>query len=1296
MQHHKDGAETLTNALNSLFHPLVHTIYQHRGFITTFAGDAITALFPVETSIAESVQYALRAAYTIQHFFAEQGTIHTRYGTIDLGAKVGIGAGSVAWHILGAAPSTHQSDVLRAYIFRGEAIHTSAYAEQQATRGTILIHQRVWPWLPPQTQTTAVNDCYQITAIPPLGPPPVSPLPTATSADIAPFVPARVIAQANSAARGEFRQVAVAFLSFDEEVDKKTLNTFVTLVLNLTHTYEGFLNKLDTGDKGGVMLLLFGAPLAHENDPERAATMLLSLREQASGVRWRAGLTFGLVYAGMIGGAERCEYTAIGDTVNLSARLMMAAPWGDIWVGASIARSLRLQGYQLEPLVPRSLKGKQAQVTAERLIRQSPDEATAHFAEGVLVGRDDALQQAAEWISPIFRGRPAGVLLVYGEAGVGKSRFVHTLRQRITEVLRLQWFVSTPDAMVRQSLNPFKAFLRTYFGQSPDRSTSENEAYFTAILDGVLVELAKLPDRPPPTHPATIASELDRTRSFLGALLDLFWPGSLYEQLEPELRFENTLQAIIALLQAESLFQPVIFQIEDMHVLDSDSHTLVTNLSRTMQHFPFALVGTSRYRDDRGRGALVLDARVPQLGLPLAPLGQQHVLECATHMLDGIVPDDLVAFLQEKTGGNPFFVEQLLLDLRARGALTRASDSTWVLHPSESSDLPLSITALLMARLDCLEPDVRHVVQTAAVLGREFAICVLLHMIQHEGRQVVASIQTAQAEHIWSAVSESRYVFLHALMRDAAYDMQLRAHLRDMHAGAAAAIESLYAIDLAHHYAELFYHYGQAEDHQHEYYYAYRAGEQAITQFANHEAMTYLNRALELTPAGADSERYALRLLREQVSDRLGERDAQSHDLEALVALARHLGDPERQAEVALRQANYATVMGNYAAAVQAAQQTITLAQTLSHQAAGYLQWGRALLYQGENAESRRRLEQALLLARQAGDQGLEAESLRQIGSVAYYQGDYTTARAFDQQALTLFRNLQDRLGEAKTLDALGSDATEDGDYTEAAMAFEQARALYQAIGVRWDMGVVLGNIGQLFRAQGEYDRALAAYQQGLAICQTTADRNGEGWFYGNIGWVLLDLGSYTESEAAFQQARHICRAIGAQGDEQWVCTGMALLAALRGDYPAASAYAHQILATSQGSGERSTEGDAWMGLGHALAGQSLWVEAQDAYQHALDIWCELEQTSRAYEARAGIVRMLLARGYPAEARAQGEMILPYLAPETLAGTDEPFRIYHTCYEVLQASGDREGAAAVLHNACCKISFRTRHNYCVK
>ena len=756
MQYQKDGAEILTDALNRVFGPLVTRVYERGGMITTFAGDAFTAVFPLENEAEDASDVALRLAlmaFDIQEFFAQHGELTTKYGEFTLGIKVGLGLGEASWGIVGEAGRY-------TYFFRGPAIDAATGAEHHAGQGDIVASASIWPHLVAVTRAEARAGHHILREI---APPdrvvldaPASVLPAQDRQTLTPFVLDAALDMVASGARAEFRQVANVFISFDlpelPAQAEATLNAFVSQVMSTALEYGGYFNKLDFGDKGAVMLILFGAPVGHENDVERAANFLLTLRDLTTDaafadLRWRAGLTYGMVYAGILGGEARCEYTAIANVVNFASRLMSRAQWGQILVSEA---GTNLPNIDVVHIGDFKYKGFAAPRPTYQLLQRAIH--TEGFFEQPLVGRGRELQHLLAAAEPLFAGQCAGVAYIYGEAGIGKSHLAYVLRQELQRHHPIKTFLGQTDQILRQAFNPFTYFFKRYFDQSPEASSDENKARFTARLDRLIARLRSLSgdEVTGSQAPHALAEELDRTRSVLGALLGLYWPASLYESLDSNLRYQNTLMAIKSLLLAESCFQPVLLKIEDLQWLDEASSEALTVLFRNLPQAPIFVVVTSRYKDDGGKPTLAFPATASVTSVDLNVLAAANLRHLAEVLLGGPVSDDLVELLAQRTQANPFFAQQFLYYFRENDLLTRTSQGAWTMKAQIPADMPTTINAILIARIDRLSQEVKDVVKAAAILGREFDDRVLAQMLASD---VSSEVQTAEQEQIWSPVS---------------------------------------------------------------------------------------------------------------------------------------------------------------------------------------------------------------------------------------------------------------------------------------------------------------------------------------------------------------------------------------------------------------------------------------------------------------------------------------------------------------------------------------------------------------
>jgi tetratricopeptide (TPR) repeat protein len=404
---------------------------------------------------------------------------------------------------------------------------------------------------------------------------------------------------------------------------------------------------------------------------------------------------------------------------------------------------------------------------------------------------------------------------------------------------------------------------------------------------------------------------------------------------------------------------------------------------------------------------------------------------------------------------------------------------------------------------------------------------------------------------------------------------------------------------------------------------------------------------------------------------------------------------PERDAQVILgrllaEQARFLNKRGLYSQAVTAACAAIDLAQATQSadlEAAGHVQWGMALWNLGNCEAARPPLEQALVLAQTAQLHQVEADSLYNLGFVCWHLGDYAGARGHFERALNLYRAIGDRQGESASLNRLGTISHDQHDYVGGRTYCEQALRICREIGERHGESITLGNLGLACNQQGDYAGARACYEQALRITREMGDRRNEGIILVNLGYAFNQQGDYDRAGAYYEQSLRIYREIGDRQSECLALSCLGLLAHQLGNDKVAREYGRQAVLIAQEIGNRRVEGYALTRLGHALTGLGHLDEAAEVYRRALALRQELGQTNLVMESLAGLARVALAQRNLPRAQTCVEEILNHLAVNSLDGTDEPFRVYLTCYRVLRANRDPR-AQAILDTACCLLQER--------
>ena len=671
---------------------------------------------------------------------------------------------------------------------------------------------------------------------------PASPLDYSQPKSYTPKFLAEKILTTRSSIEGERKLVTVLFAdvanftALSEKIDPEEIHGIMDgcfkILMDEVHRYEGTINQF-TGD--GIMAL-FGAPVAHEDHAVRACYAALSIQsalrgygdklEKERGVdfKMRIGLNSGPVIVGSIGDDLRMDYTAIGDTINLAARVEQAAGPGEVWVSQETRSFIR--GYFREESVGEiPLKGKSHLQHLYRVISDLPEVRTrfaAGLAKGMtsLVGRRpevEALRSAYERV----KGGEAQVVDVVGEAGVGKSRLLYEFRKDVgTDVAFLTGFCVPFGRNI--NFLPVIDVVKAAFG----------------IVEGMSEE--EVGNRITERGRNGLASMVPFYRNLLSLKVDD--PG--FNALNPEGRKFGTFEAVKNLLLSMSEENPLVIFLEDIHWIDKISEEFFTYFSHCIQGHRILMI--SAYRPE-GVPPWAQGTHYQRLGVETLSFDASVLL--VRNILGGLSLDPpLEEKIVEKTGGNPFFVEEIVRDLVDRGDLVKSGDRYIGNRPLHQLEIPDTVQGVLAARMDRLSEDLKQTMQVASVIGRDFAFRILKSIMElgEELRGRLTSLVGLEILYEKTLYPELEYIFKHALTQEVAYESLLKKRRQEIHCRIAQTIEELYADRLPEHYELLAYHYARSGQVEKAIEYLLLAGEKSNQSMAAQAACGFFRHALEL------------------------------------------------------------------------------------------------------------------------------------------------------------------------------------------------------------------------------------------------------------------------------------------------------------------------------------------------------------------------------------------------------------------------------------------------------------------
>ena len=1214
------GAEALAGLMRDIFDPVVASIFEFGGAIVGFAGDGIMTLFPVRDDERATSLRALAASQVIQQRLAEHTLGKTSYGSFTFSIKIGLALGQALWGIL---PSRDGRSAT--YYFRGQAVNDSAAAEHLARPGDVYLSRPLCDVLEGEVRLGDGASFRRLEgiAVPLPGPTPVR-LPPPDEAAARVFIPENILLRDE---RGEFRQAVNLFMRIPELSDE-ALRNFIQVLFELQEQYGGMINQIDFGDKGCNMLILWGAPVAYENDIGRALNFALDLKARVD-FPVTAGVTYYIAHAGFIGGKMSESYTCYGWGVNLASRFMTSAPEGDIWVDERVARRIKNR-FDLQQLGAQKFKGFETEQKVFTLLGRKQQIETPH--QGEFVGREMELVQLHNFMEPLWKGEFSGIFAVWGEAGIGKSRLIYELSVLPSlETRGLLWGFCHSDQILRHSFNPFRYWLSGYFGLTPGMSESARKQIFDARLDELI---ARLPD-------PDLSGELNRTRSALGSLLDLEWPDSPYARLDAEGRYNNTILALIALIKAESLRQPLALFIEDAQFIDEESRAFLPRLKRALSaggaSYPVAILLSSRRS---GAEALFGDSLFDD-SLELSPLSVQAVNSLAEIQLGGAVSPELVQLVQERSEGNPFFVEQVLVYLQEEKFIEMSAQGWRLTKRLQESSLPADIRALLMARLDQLDENVRDAIQTASVLGREFNVSVLSAILA-DRPSLGRDLSVAERAEILLPLGRDRFTFTHGLLRDSAYAMQMSTRRRELHFLAVEALEEIYEEEIDHHYGQLAFHAERADLKDKALHYLTLEGNRAFELYQNAQAADCYTRALAFIPETDLRARWDFLFQRMEVYKRTGDRLRHLEEIEILDALAKQIWDERLIVAAQVQYAYYQFTTGEYLHCIKTVAKAFEN-PTLEKQAMmdAYSYWISSLLRLGRLDESMERAREALAFARETGLQKAEATTLNGLGLISIEQTKLEQAMEYLEQALQIAREAGDVFVEM----------------------------------------TILNNMGNAAGLLGDYSNARDYYERSYRSAHERGDRYGQGIALNNLGWVTGMQGDFASALAYHQQALLIAREVGNPYQEAYTLINLSAMAGMRDDSLSALNYSRSAYDMCRAIGERSGEAWSLLNVGHAhLLGGEL-KQAFSAYEQCLAIREEMHQPNLAAEALSGLLQIALQQDDLTALSRWIDSLLTILQNDPdLPGSEDSLRVYFYLHAALEKLNDAR-AGAVLKKA---------------
>jgi len=905
-----------------------------------------------------------------------------------------------------------------------------------------------------------------------------------------------------------------------ESIFQMVQDCFKQLV-NIVADYEGSIS----GFQGDALLALFGAPIMHENDAERAILSAIKMHQAVKdqGLQVSIGINTAMMTVGEIQTQLHSEYTAYGTDVNLAKRLQESAEPDQILVGTGTYRLTR-RAFDFDVISLLKLKGFAEPVKAYSVQQAKSRPEKLRGIEGLrarMIGREHEFVMVKDAVDEWLNGH-GQIVSIIGEAGIGKSRLVSELRSYITNK-------HTPNPSQEGSLADSPLTKETSL-DSPLIKGDKGGCLGNAILEGRCLSIGQpisyLPfidilrtyfnliegdDMPAIAQKVTdqtkqlFPDSADETLPFLGNLLSIKFGNDLDDKLKfatPEQMRHQTLMQLKDMFAEMARKQPLMLILEDLHWADELSLDLVSHLMDELSHIPLMLVCV--YRPEK-------ESRIIKLGdqaqrkcfekyteitlKPLSRLQSRQLVEDLLSIDD--LPESVRDTILQKSEGNPFFIEEIIRSLIEQGMVYQEADRWKARAEIKEINVPDTIQSVVLSRVDRLKEEARYVLQCASVIGRLFRYRLLDHLTAYENKLdgYLNDFEDRDLVYEERAVPELEYAFKHAFTQEATYQSILERGRRAFHHQVALGIEKLYQERLEDYYDELAHHYSRSDDPEKAIEYLLKAGEKAKRNYANDTAISYYQSVLDML-----------------------EKHNMARDdwkLEALKGLGEvYLG------------------IGKIPESVKAFEDAIELAKKIDiqkHQLVRLIGWlTLALFWQSRYDEMIHYGEMGLEILEDDKECVEAAFMNSRIAVGNFSKGNSKEWTKYIRINMVFIKNLpyskELRMPYCQIIELIISD----GDLKSAWEWSEELEWLASKNNDLVTVGSALFRRSQISSNKGDYKSSLLLKQRSLDIMQSIGDIKSVGEYNGKTSYILFTLGEIEESEEHAKTFLEMMEKVGA------------------------------------------------------------------------------------------------------------------------------------------------------------------------
>lgn len=1106
----RHGAETLSVILEKVFKPITAIIYINSGFISGFVGDGLTAVFPSEKA---NTLMALTCAHQISNHIIENRIQYTEFGNFDISLKIGISHGLVNWGTIGYKN-------IKTYYFRGKAIDRCSKSKRISDKTEIIIDRSVIQQV--NHEDIIVERLDQNYFI----------LKEINSGDnenknfsnltydisidtdlYRNFVSDDVF---DLPYRGEFRDITSVLVSFKNYNSHQLLNDFIRSILKEVINYGGYFSSLNFGDKGATFLIIFGAPLSHENNVQRALDFGLNIINQ----NVKMGINRGLAYSGFIGDDIRCQYTALGEVVNLSSRFMEKAQFGEIWVSQNIEQEYS-DRYKIQLIDNILFKGKSSPLPVYKLIAKNSPQYHIWDVKKIC-DRNDEKKILKDCLNDLEKGKFQGVVNIQGEMGIGKTSLINYVLEDYQQ--KFQIFYWKCDSILRKSLNPIIYFLENFFNQwglSDEISKKQKfEERYNQSID--LIKDKQDLNR-------DYFQNFIRIKPLIGFILFAdYLNGTVYDKLEPKQKYENSLFALKEFLVVLSSVKPVVLFIDDYHWIDDETKKFLEIFLRSLENHPVLIITAGRFTENIELSEINHSASWKVKQINLNRFDYQHSSEIIRQMYNQDVPESLVSYVFKKSQGNPFYIKQLCQYFQDNEIFDNQVNEVNKIDV----EIPDSITSIIISRIDKLPKKQKEVIQLCSVLGMDFDLNILYSLVkvnnQIEFENFTDMVNSITENGILIKADKSHYSFASSLYRDVVYDMQLKARLSKLHGLVGDSLEKLYIKEVSYHY-DIASHFYLAGNRQKSIFYYSSAGNHYKQQYKNLEALDCCEKILKLKP-GKKIKNKTL-YLRAYINFVQGSWESSIRDLIYLIEQP-----DELELKIILDSKNLLSQIYLYQEKVEDA---LKIAISGLNQAKinkfdvkmdnFKTNIGQIYFRQNKYDEAMNIYREIINRHENDGNSEFVSIALGNIGLIYWNRGEFDQAVNCYRRQININIKNDDKFGLSVAYLNLGSVLFHRNQVEKAMEYFAKTKQICEQIGYKRVLSSAVGNMGAVYVDRGDISSAFECFITKKKISLDLGDQRGLSVAVGNLGTIYMEIGNYEFALDCLNQKKKISEELNDQ-----------------------------------------------------------------------------------------------------------------------------------------------------------------------